>query len=209
MVDGDPDRVVPAVPSLTAVMPMPPFRGDVRSNVVHVQFADRGDDLFERFAGNAPGWEKTRMPSRKAIRVGMERIPAAAARFRSASVSTLPNTMSGWVVAAFSKMGANIRHGPHQEAQKSTRTIPSPVTARSNVPWSVLLLPWSDQILSLGEVYPWGYQRQCGPECSPLGIPCPVGYRGCGNTAGGSTVDPDRIPHRVYEQGRVGAVRDA
>ena len=72
------------------------------------------------------------MPSRKAIRVGMERMPAAARR-RSASVSTLAKTMSGWAVDAFSKMGANMPHGPHQAAQKSTSTIPSPVTALSNV----------------------------------------------------------------------------
>ncbi len=63
------------------------------------------------------------MPSRKAIRVGMERMPAAAARRCSASVSTLAKT----------KMGASMRHGPHQAAQKSTSTIPSPVTALSNV----------------------------------------------------------------------------
>src|SRR5665647_887712 len=74
-------------------------------------------------AGSAPGWLKTRMPWRKAIRVGMEVIRAEAANDCSASVSTLPKTMSGWVELLCSKTGANERHGPHQAAQKSTRTM--------------------------------------------------------------------------------------
>ena len=49
----------------------------------------------------------------------------------SASVSTLPNTMSGLSSAAFSKIGANWRQGPHQAAQESTRTMPSPLTVCS------------------------------------------------------------------------------
>jgi len=53
-------------------------------------------------AGRAPGWEKTRMPSRNANKVGMELMPAAAARACSLSVSTLPKTMSGFAAAAFS-----------------------------------------------------------------------------------------------------------
>jgi len=74
-------------------------------------------------AGSAPGWLKTRMPSRKAMRVGIEVIFAAADSACSASVSTLPNTMSGWVALACSKIGLKVRHGPHQDAQKSTSTI--------------------------------------------------------------------------------------
>src|SRR5665647_2794649 len=73
--------------------------------------------------GRAPGWEKTRIPWRKIIRVGMDVMPAWDAITCSASVSTLPNTMSGLAVDAFSKTGANIRHGPHQAAQKSTNTM--------------------------------------------------------------------------------------
>ncbi len=79
-------------------------------------------------AGRAPGWAKTRTPSRKAISVGIERMPAAAASCCSASVSTLPKTMSGCVSEAASNTGAKARHGPHHAAQKSTRTMPSEVT---------------------------------------------------------------------------------
>ena len=53
-------------------------------------------------AGSAPGWEKTRMPSRNAISVGIEVMLAAPASACSASVSTLPNTMSGCGSDAFS-----------------------------------------------------------------------------------------------------------
>src|SRR5450631_3736665 len=74
-------------------------------------------------AGSAPGWLKTRMPARKTIRVGMDVIPAEPANDCSVSVSTLPNTMSGWAALAFSKVGPNARHGPHQAAHQSTRTM--------------------------------------------------------------------------------------
>src|SRR5450830_651203 len=73
--------------------------------------------------GRAPGWEKTRIPWRKIIRVGMDVMPDCDASACSASVSTLPNTMSWLASDAFSKTGANIRHGPHQAAQKSTNTM--------------------------------------------------------------------------------------
>src|ERR1035437_160125 len=74
-------------------------------------------------AGSDPGWLKTRMPSRKAISVGMDVIRAVAASDCSASVSTLPKMMSGWLTLALSKTGAKARHGPHQAAQKSTSTM--------------------------------------------------------------------------------------
>ena len=84
-------------------------------------------------AGSAPGWENTRMPSRKAISVGIEPIRAAADSSGWSSVSTLPKVMSGcWSLAAW-KTGANIRHGPHQEAHQSTSVIPGFVTVSSNV----------------------------------------------------------------------------
>src|SRR5690606_5776594 len=82
-------------------------------------------------AGRAPGWANTRIPSRKAMRVGIEVIAARAASSRSASVSTLPKVMSGCLAAAASNTGANMRHGAHHAAQKSTRTIPGADTVLS------------------------------------------------------------------------------
>ena len=84
-------------------------------------------------AGSAPGREKTRTPSRKAISVGIEVIRAAPASAAWSSVSTLPNVMSGCLSAAAAKTGANIRHGPHQDAHQSTSVIPSRMTVSSNV----------------------------------------------------------------------------
>src|SRR5674476_178669 len=84
-------------------------------------------------AGREPGWAKTRMPSRNAINVGIDVMLASWARYCSASVSTLPNTMSGLAVAAASNTGAKLRHGPHHEAQKSTRTMSPSAIVVSNV----------------------------------------------------------------------------
>src|SRR5665213_2291696 len=50
-------------------------------------------------------------------------MPNEPANSNWASVSTLPNTMSGYRSDAASKMGPNIRQGPHHEAQKSTSTV--------------------------------------------------------------------------------------
>src|SRR5687768_10801121 len=61
----------------------------------------------------------------------MEVMSAAAARPCSASVSTLACTMSGWASDDASKIGANWRHGPHHDAQKSTSTISLLVTVFS------------------------------------------------------------------------------
>ena len=60
-------------------------------------------------------------------------IRAAAASPGWSSVSILPKVMSGCCSLAASKTGANIRHGPHQEAHQSTRVIPGLVTVSSNV----------------------------------------------------------------------------
>ena len=49
-------------------------------------------------------------------------------------MSILPNVISGCCVLAAWKTGANIRHGPHQEAHQSTSVIPGLVTVSSNVP---------------------------------------------------------------------------
>src|SRR5262249_50746886 len=64
--------------------------------------------------------------SRMIIRVGIELIPNDAASACCASVSTLPNTASGCCSETRSKIGANIRHGPHHDAQKSTRARSAP-----------------------------------------------------------------------------------
>jgi hypothetical protein len=58
--------------------------------------------------------------------VGIEVMPAAAARDCSASVSTFANTTSSCFVEAASNTGANWRHGPHHSAQKSTNTMSLP-----------------------------------------------------------------------------------
>ena len=79
-------------------------------------------------SGSAPGWAYSTMLSRMTISVGMDAMLKAAASSGSASVSTLPNTASECRSAAFSKIGPNIRHGPHHAAQKSTRTRPPSVT---------------------------------------------------------------------------------
>src|SRR5450756_2730864 len=84
-------------------------------------------------AGSAPGWEKTRMPSRNAIRVGIEVMPIPPASSCSASVSTFACTMSACFADDVSKMGPNMRHGPHHEAQKSTSTMPLPSMVCSKV----------------------------------------------------------------------------
>src|SRR5215470_10468900 len=64
--------------------------------------------------------------SRMIMRVGIDVIPKEAASSCCASVSTLLNTASGCCSETRSKIGANIRHGPHQDAQKSTRARSAP-----------------------------------------------------------------------------------
>ena len=67
------------------------------------------------------------MPSRKAISVGIDMIPAAPASAVSTSVSTLAKTMSSCWAAAASKIGPNRRHGPHHDAHQSISTMSLPV----------------------------------------------------------------------------------
>ena len=108
-------------------------------------------------AGSAPGWENTRMPSRKAISVGIERIPAAPDRPGWSSVSTLPNVMSGCCPLAAWNTGANIRHGPHQDAHQSISVIPGLVTVSSNVSSvSATVLIFAPSA-SCCLIYPYGY----------------------------------------------------
>src|ERR1700722_8290492 len=76
------------------------------------------------------------MLSLMTISVGMDEMLNCWARLVSASVSTLPNTASEYFSDARSKTGANMRHGPHQEAQKSTRTMSAPPTTDSKF-WPV------------------------------------------------------------------------
>jgi len=61
--------------------------------------------------------------------VGIDVICSSAASSCSASVSTLPNTMPSCFSDADSKIGPNMRHGGHQVAQKSTRTMSLSLTA--------------------------------------------------------------------------------
>ncbi|OLT23956.1 hypothetical protein BJF81_08875 [Ornithinimicrobium sp. CNJ-824] len=70
--------------------------------MVHVQPADGLDDLLQGGSRQAPACSNTRMPSRKAMRVGIELIWAAADSSRSASVSTLAKTTSSCCSLAFS-----------------------------------------------------------------------------------------------------------
>src|SRR5579875_94229 len=65
--------------------------------------------------------------------VGIDMIPKREASSGSASVSTLAKTTSPCASDADSKIGANIRQGPHQLAQKSTSTTPGAPTASSKV----------------------------------------------------------------------------
>src|ERR1700748_3399845 len=93
-------------------------------------------------AGSAPGWEKTRMPSRKAISVGIEVIRAAAASSCWSSVSILPKRTSGWSSLAAWNTGPNCLHGPHHSAHQSTSVMPGWVTVSSKVSWvsSIVLM---------------------------------------------------------------------
>ena len=88
-------------------------------------------------AGSAPGWAKTSTPSLKAISVGIEVICAAAARACSASVSTLPNTMSGCVCGRPSRRRARTggtgrtrtprsRRGRCRSRRRCVRSSPHP-----------------------------------------------------------------------------------
>src|SRR5450755_4558866 len=122
-------------------------------------------------AGSAPGCENTRMPSRKAIRVGMEVIWAAADSPPWSSVSTLPNVMSGCFSLAAWKTGANIRHGPHQDAHQSISVIPGPVTVSSNVSSVtatvlIFVLRLADGRYTPGGITPFGtrYSRPRQPQ---------------------------------------------
>src|SRR5262245_698678 len=106
--------------------------------------------------------------SRMIIRVGIDVIPKEAASACCASVSTLAKTASGCCSEARSKMGANIRHGPHQDAQKSTRARSAPaitVSKFSAVSSTVAM------VFLLGACghhrYPMGYATAVRPQPFP------------------------------------------
>src|SRR3954464_5534982 len=84
-------------------------------------------------AGSEPGCENTSTCSRKTMSVGIDMMLNAAPSAGCASVSTLPNTMSGLSLEACSKTGPNCRQGPHQSAQKSNNTMSLSVTVASSV----------------------------------------------------------------------------
>lgn len=74
-------------------------------------------------APRAPDCRAISRPPRNMSRVGILTIPKRAATVCSSSVFTLASrTWGSSVLAACSKAGAMIKHGPHQGAQKSTTT---------------------------------------------------------------------------------------
>ena len=76
-----------------------------------------------RWVSMAPAVRATSEPPRKSARVGMLRIPSRPASPWFSSVLTFTSRTRGSSSrAAASKAGAIIRQGPHQGAQKSTRS---------------------------------------------------------------------------------------
>ena len=72
---------------------------------------------------SAPTWVPDNSPFLNSISVGMPRTPYCAAVSRLASTSTLQTfNRPSYSSAISSSTGAIILHGPHQLAQKSTRT---------------------------------------------------------------------------------------
>src|SRR6266702_6725816 len=113
--------------------------------------------------------------SRMIIRVGIDVIPNDAASDCSASVSTLPNTASGCSAETRSKIGPNIRQGPHHDAQKSTRARSAPpitVSKFSAVSSTVAIVPPSGPGHSADA--PVAY----GTDTGPWPFPPPVDGRG-------------------------------
>ena len=58
------------------------------------------------------------------LMLGMDMMPNFSASSGFSSTFTLPTLISGCSAAKASKMGVCMRQGPHQVAQKSTRTVP-------------------------------------------------------------------------------------
>ena len=96
------------------------------------------------------------MPWRNAINVGIDSMPAAAARPCCSSVLILPNTMSSCTSDAASKIGPNMRHGGHQVAHQSRNTIS--LSARVDSMSASVMVTVAMRCPSVREtVYPLGY----------------------------------------------------
>lgn len=109
--------------------------------------------------------------------------------------------MSGLSSAADSKTGAKLRQGPHQEAQKSTRTMPSPVTVVSKLSLVSSIVLMVEPTVATLRVFP-GVASLGGPRPGPG----PFGTVGAthGGCARRSTHVDSPHEHRV-PPGRVAA----
>ena len=96
--------------------------------------------------------------------MGMDWMPNEPASSCWASVSILPKTRSGWSSDACSKIGPNVRHGPHHDAQKSTRTVSfvdttsakfSLVSSTVAIACSLPSSPGSVNAMPVGPSAPW------------------------------------------------------
>src|SRR4051812_5146986 len=93
-------------------------------------------------SGAAPGWRASTSPSRSTIRVGTARAWNRWDNRGAVSTSTFTSLSSpARSVANRSRAGLTIRHGPHQVAQRSTRTgtgARSATSAKSSSPASAI-----------------------------------------------------------------------
>src|SRR6266702_1014501 len=106
------------------------------------------------------------------IRVGIELMPNEPASACCASVSTLPNTASGYCSDIRSKTGPNMRHGPHHAAQKSTRARPVPPIVDSKfsaVSSTVAMDP--PKVFQAPLRYPPGYVTKDARSAIPTAAP--------------------------------------
>src|SRR5262249_36438666 len=112
--------------------------------------------------------------SRMIISVGMELMPNEAASSCWASVSTLPNTASGYSSDACSKIGPNMRQGPHHAAQKSTsaRSAPPITDSKFSAVSSTVAIGASSAAQGISLRYPAGYRTRAHPRPFPAaGLP--------------------------------------
>src|SRR6476646_11842430 len=167
--------------------------------------------------GRAPAWLNTSLPLLKAISVGIDRISAAAASCCWASVSTLAYTTSGCCSEEAANVGANARHGPHHDAQKSTSTISLSVMVSLNC--SAVRSRVATMFLTLGQIGlfpPYGLRKlpgddqrksskgphhDCRLPCSKKSAMCAVSAStSCAGSSGYSA------PNGAFQNGPVRAV---
>src|SRR5262249_35011970 len=125
-------------------------------------------------AGRAPGCAYSTTLSRMIISVGMELMPNEAASSCWASVSTLPTTASGYSSDACSKIGPNMRQGPHHAAQKSTsaRSAPPITDSKFSAVSSTVAIGASSAAQGISLRYPAGYRTRAHPRPFPAaGLP--------------------------------------